>query len=184
MRPCKVYSSAPTYSSIPPRNNQNNPGVLVASMVSTWVPVEVATCNEVVCPGELPVGLSVLLSRGPRSLLAALAARCRASTYVHPSSPTQAPSNRSSVQWDRAALPVNSRGAQHAPVVRPPSTFSRNLPPGFGPPHVQLLGPKLLLYKMKGSAFQVSCACSARCRPPPRSSLRSPWHLTLRPRPT
>ncbi len=31
-----------------------------------------------------------------------------------------------------------------------------------------MLGPKLLLYKMKGLAFQVSCAYSACCRPAPR----------------
>jgi hypothetical protein len=31
----------------------------------TVVPVEVATCDEVVCPGELPMGLSLLLLCGP-----------------------------------------------------------------------------------------------------------------------
>jgi hypothetical protein len=45
--------------------------MLAALMASMWVPVEVAMCNEVVCPDELPMGLSKLQSRGPCSLLAA-----------------------------------------------------------------------------------------------------------------
>jgi hypothetical protein len=48
-----------------------------------------------------------------------------------PSTPTQAPSKGSSVQWRRSIIPVNRRGAQHAPVVRPPFTFGRILQPGF-----------------------------------------------------
>ncbi len=63
--PRKVFSLAPAYSSIPPRHNQYDHGVLAASMASTWVTVEVALGNEVVCPGELPVGLSTLLSVVP-----------------------------------------------------------------------------------------------------------------------
>jgi hypothetical protein len=66
VQPRKVYSSAPVCSSILPRHDH-----LVASMVSTWVTVEVATCNVVVCPSELPMGLSMLLLHGPCSLLVA-----------------------------------------------------------------------------------------------------------------
>ncbi len=40
-------------------------------MTSTWATVEVEKCDEVICPGELPVGLSTLLWHGPHSLLAA-----------------------------------------------------------------------------------------------------------------
>jgi hypothetical protein len=50
--------------------NQYGSGVLAASMASTWVTVEVATCDEVVYPGELPVGLSTLLIHGRHSLWA------------------------------------------------------------------------------------------------------------------
>jgi hypothetical protein len=35
------------------------------------------------------------------------------------------------MQWNRFAFPVNRLGAQHAPAVRPPFTFGRNLRPGF-----------------------------------------------------
>ncbi len=87
--------------------------------------VEVATCNEVVCPGELPVGLSTLLSRGPSSLSAD---HCWPSVepprMCSSSSPSWAPSKRS-------AISVNRCGAQHAPVVRPPFTFGHILRPGF-----------------------------------------------------
>jgi hypothetical protein len=49
-----------------------------------------------------------------------LAARCRASTYVLP---FQSPSQWSSVQWGKSAIPVNHRGALYAPIMRPPFTF-------------------------------------------------------------
>ncbi len=146
--------------------------------------VEVAMCNEVILSHWTVSGAQhAPVAWPPFTFDRPSAARCRVSTYVHPSSLTQAPRDRSSVQWGRAAIPVNCRGAQHAQVVRPPSTFGRNLRPSYEPPHAHVLGPKLLLSKMKGLAFQVSCACSTRCRPPPRSSPCSPWHLTLRPHP-
>jgi hypothetical protein len=40
-------------------------------MASTWALGWSSTCNEVIYPGELPVGLSTLLSRCPHSLSAA-----------------------------------------------------------------------------------------------------------------
>jgi hypothetical protein len=90
-------------------------------------------CNEDIYPGELPIGLSTLLSRGPRPLSAA---------YCWPgvepprtcslSSPAWAPSNMTDQRAvKRAAIPVNRLGAQHIPVVRPPFTFGRILWPGF-----------------------------------------------------
>jgi hypothetical protein len=71
MRSCKVYSSAPTCSSILPRSNQYTPGVLAASMVSAWSQLRKQRAMKSSCPGELPVGLSTHQSRGPRSLSAA-----------------------------------------------------------------------------------------------------------------
>jgi hypothetical protein len=48
-------------------------------------------CNEVIYPGELPMGLSTLLSRGPRSLLAAhWRPGVEPPRMYSPSSPTQA----------------------------------------------------------------------------------------------
>jgi hypothetical protein len=97
------------------------------------VAVEAATSNEDIYPSELPKGLSTLLSHGPCSLLAT---HCRPS--VEPphtcssSSPTWAPSNMTNQRAvKRAAIPVNCRGAQHVPVVRPPFTVGRILRPGF-----------------------------------------------------
>jgi hypothetical protein len=70
-----------------------------------------------------------------------------------PSSPTRAPSKRSSVQWARSAFPVNRRGAQHAPVVRPPFTFGHNLRPGFEfSPHARA-GPRAAALDNKGASL-------------------------------
>jgi hypothetical protein len=102
-------------------------------------PVGVATCYEVI----YPVGLSTLQFRGPCSLLAthwqpSVEPPC---TYS-PISPMRAPSKRSSVQWTRSDFPVSCRGAQHAPVMRPPFTFASNLWPGFEfSPHTRA-GPR------------------------------------------
>jgi hypothetical protein len=72
----------------------------ITSMVLAWVTVEEATFDEVVCPAELPVGLSTLLSRGPRSLSASHRQPGVEPPHTcSPSSPTRAPSRRSSVQW-------------------------------------------------------------------------------------
>jgi hypothetical protein len=61
-----------------------------------------------------------------------LPARCWASTYVLLFPTTWAPSNRTSQRAVKgAAIPVDCHGAQHVPVVRPPSTYSRILRPGF-----------------------------------------------------
>jgi hypothetical protein len=95
--------------------------------------VEAATGNEDIYPSELPMGLSTLLSRSPRSHLAA---HCRPGvepprTCSH-SSPTWAPSNMTDQRAvKRAAMPVNRRGAQQVSVVRPPFTFGHILRPGF-----------------------------------------------------
>ncbi len=95
-------------------------------------PVEVEACDEVIYPGELPVGFSTLQSRGPCSLSTA---HWRPSVEpprtCSPSSPMQAPNKRSSVQWMRFAFLVNCLGAQRSPVVRPPFTFGCNVRAGF-----------------------------------------------------
>jgi hypothetical protein len=140
-------------------------------------------CNEDIYPGELPMGLSTLLSRGPHSLLAA---HCWPGvepprTY-YSSSTTWAPSNRTNqLAVKRAAIPVDHCGAQHIPVVRPPSTFGRILRPCFE--FRARAGPEAAVVDdegvgLPGELFRPSC-----CRPPPRSSPRSPWSLFLRPRP-
>jgi hypothetical protein len=70
VRSRKVYSWAPAYSSIPPPQNQYDS----EGWRPWWRPhgltVEVATCDEIIPPGELPMGLSTLLSRVPRYLSA------------------------------------------------------------------------------------------------------------------
>ncbi len=70
----------------------------------------------------------------------------------------------------RTAIPVNHRGAQHAPVVRPLFTFGRILQPGFElSPHARA-GPRAAVRDYErvcvpGELFRPAC-----CRPPPRSS--------------
>jgi hypothetical protein len=147
--------------------------------------VEAATCNEDIYPGELPMGISTLLSRGPRSLSAA---HCRPS--VEPprtcssSSTTWAPSNRTNQHAvKRAAILVDHRGAQHVPVVRPPSTFGHILRPGFEFSPCARARPEAAVVDDKGvglpgELFRLSC-----CHPPPRSLLRGPWSLFLCPCP-
>ncbi len=109
--------------------------MILACWRPQWHPLALgwgSTCDEVVYPSELPMGLSTLLSRGPHSLSAA-----HWQPSVEPprtcssSSPTQAPSKGSSVQWSRSPVPVNRHGAQHTPVVRLPFTFGHILRPGF-----------------------------------------------------
>jgi hypothetical protein len=122
----KVYSWAPVYNSIPPRQNQYESGVLAARGLMA----EVATCDEVIYPGELPVGLSTLL-HSPHSLLAShwrpgVGPPCTCS----PSSPTWAPSKRSSVQWKRTAILVNwpwvsARSSREAPIHFWPQFMAR-----------------------------------------------------------
>jgi hypothetical protein len=53
----------------------------------------------------------------------------------------------------RAAIPVNRRGAQHVPVVRPPFTFGRILWPSFKfSPHARA-GPEAAVVDDEGSVF-------------------------------
>jgi hypothetical protein len=64
---------------------------------------------------------------------------------------TWAPSNRTNQRAvKRAAIPVNHRGAQHVPVVRPPSTIGHLLQPGFEfSPHARA-GPKAAVVDDEG----------------------------------
>ncbi len=120
-------------------------------MASTCVPVEVAMCDEVICPGELPVGLSTLLSHGPCSLSAAhWRPHVRPLCTCSPSSPTQAPSRRFSMQWGRVAIPVNWRGAQHTPVVGPPVDFRPQFTAWFWDSPCARAGPKAAAVKDEG----------------------------------
>ncbi len=150
-----------------------------------WRPVEVVIYNEVISPGELPVVFSTLLSHGPCSLLVAnWKPSVEPLCMCFPSSPTWDPSWRSRVQVERTFIPVHRRGAQNAPVMRPPFTFGHKLQPGF----------EILSMRMCRAQ---NCCCrwrrdrpswwdsqsSALCCPPPRSSPRGLWRPSLRPRP-
>jgi hypothetical protein len=79
--------------------------------------VEAATCNEDIYPGELPMGLSTLLSRGPRSL--SVARGCYFSAHVQINVPgpphvvmfrTQAVGMKSlqAAEWHPSALTADS----------------------------------------------------------------------------
>ncbi len=89
-----------------------------------------------------------------------------------PSSPRQAPSEGSSVQWSSSPILVNRRGAQHAPVVRPPFTFGCILWLGFEFSPRARAGPRAAAVGDEGFGLP---ACSARCHTPPRSSPHGPW---------
>ncbi len=80
-----------------------------------------------------------------------LPAWCWASMYMLPFHTTWAPSNRTNQRAvKRAAIPVNRRGVQHVPVVRPPSTFGRMLRPSFElSPHARA-GPKAAVVDDEG----------------------------------
>ncbi len=96
-------------------------------------------------------GSATLLSRGPRSLLAAhWRPGVEPPRMCFPSSPTQAPSEESSMQWSRSQIPVNRHGAQHAPVMRPPFTFGRILQPGFEFSPRARAGPKAAAVEGEG----------------------------------
>ncbi len=151
----------------------------VGGLDGIQVAVEAAMCNKDIYPGELPMGLSLLLSRGPRSLSAA---HCRPG--VEPpctcssSSPTWAPSNWTNQHAvKRAAIPVNRHGAQHIPVVRPPFTF------GFEFSLSARARPEAAVVDDEGVGFPGELFRPSCCRPAPRSSTRSPWSLFLSPRP-
>ncbi len=113
-----------------------------------------------------------------------LPAWCWAPTYVLLFQATWAPSNRTNQRAvKRAAIPVDRRGAQHVPGVRPPSTFSRILRPGFEFSPRARAGPEAAVVDdevvgLPGKLFRPS-----RCHPPPRSSSRGLWSLFLHPRP-
>ncbi len=145
----------------------------VSSLDGVQVAVEVATCNEDIYPGELPMGLSTLLSHFP-------AAHCRPG--VEPprtcssSSPTWAPSNMTDQRAvKRAAIPVNRHGAQHVPVVRPPFTFGRILRLGFEFSPRARARPEAAVVDDEGVGLPGELFRPTRCRPPPRSSPRDPW---------
>ncbi len=57
---------------------------------------------------------------------------------------------------------MDRRGAQHAPVVRPPSTYGR-------------AGPGAAVVEVEGFVLPGVLVCSARCHAPPRSLPRGPW---------
>jgi hypothetical protein len=80
--------------------------------------------NEVVYPGELPVGLNKLLSCGPRSLLVAHRRPGVESPHTcPPHRPTQAPSRGSSMQRGRGCPPDGPPWGSHAPVAWAPIHF-------------------------------------------------------------
>ncbi len=82
------------------------------------------TRNEVVYPGELPVGLYTLLSRGPRSLLVAhRRPGVESPRTCPPHWPTQAPSRGSSVQRGRGCPPGGTPWGSHATVAWAPIHF-------------------------------------------------------------
>jgi hypothetical protein len=70
-----------------------------------------------------------------------------------PSSPTRAPSRRSSGQWDRAAILENRHGAQHAPVRRPPIHFRPLFTAQFRASPCARAGPNATAVKDEGVSF-------------------------------
>ena len=123
------------------------------------------------------MGLSTLLSRGPRSLSAAHRPpgvepprTCHLSqSHVGPQRRVQHTSH------EVVLIPVDRRGAQHAPVVRPPSTYGRIVRPGFEFSPRALAGPGAAVVEVEGFVLPGVLVCSARCHAPPRSSPRGPW---------
>jgi hypothetical protein len=98
--------------------------------------------------------------------------------------PRGPPNNRTNQRAvKRAAIPVDRRGAQHVPVVRPPSTFGRILWPGFKFSPRARAGPEVAVVDDEGVGLPGELFRPSRCRPPPRSSPRGPWSLFLRPHP-
>jgi hypothetical protein len=97
-------------------------------MASMWALGWGSTCDEVVYPGERPWSSACSCRVAPIHFRPP---SVEPSRTCSPSSPMQAPSEGSSVQWSRSTIPVNRRGAQHAPVMRPTFTFSRILRPDF-----------------------------------------------------
>jgi hypothetical protein len=96
---------------------------------------------------------------------------------LHVRAPFQVPRGppaRGSVFREVSCHPVeppwgSARSSREAPIHLGPQFTAR-----FQAPHVHMLGPRLLLKKMKGSSFQVRKQGSARCHPPARSLPRSP----------
>jgi hypothetical protein len=157
----------------------------VSGLEGVHVAVEVATCNEDIYPGELPMGLSTLLLHGPRSLSAA---HCQPGVeptrMCSSSSPTWAHSNMTDQRAvKRAAILVNRRGAQYVPVVRPPFTFGRIFRPGFEFSPRARARPEAAVVDDEGVGLPGELFRPTRCRPPPRSSPRGPWLPFLCPRP-
>ncbi len=90
----------------------------VGGLDGVHIAIEVATCNIVVYPGELPWGSARTCRLAPLHVRAPLPAHVGTQQGV-----------QSAIK--RTAILVNRHGAQHAQVVRPPFTFGRILWPGF-----------------------------------------------------
>ena len=69
---------------------------------------------------------------------------------------------------------MDRRGAQHAPVVRPPSTYGRIVRPGFEFSPRARAGPGAAVVEAEGFVL-TGVQKSARRHAPPRSSPRGPW---------
>ncbi len=159
-----------------PRQNQCDSGVLVASMASTWSTVEVATCDELIYPGELPVGLSKLLSRGPPFTFSRpLAARCRASTYVPPFQVPRGPPAMSPVCSVMSCHPGEPPWGQHAQSWGPHSRSAATYSPVSSFPTCKCWAQSCCCRWRRGRPSRWASQSSACCRPPPRSSPHSLW---------
>ncbi len=121
--------------------------VLAASMASTWVLGWGSMCNEVIYPDELPVGLSTLLSRGPRSLSDAhWRPGVEPPRTCTPSSPTQVPSEGSSVlPWIVLLSRWTAVGLRTLQSWGPHSLSAVLHGPVLSSAHVHVLVPGLLL---------------------------------------
>jgi hypothetical protein len=146
-------------------------------MASTWR-VEAATCNEDIYPGELPVGLSRHLSRGPRSLSAA---HCRPG--VEP--PRTCSSSKSRGPPAIGPISVQSRELPSRWTAVGPTRPRREAPIHFRPhsaawfefsPRARA-GPEAAVVDDEGVSLPGELIRPSCCHPPPRSSPRCPWSL-------
>jgi hypothetical protein len=130
--------------------------VLAALMASTWAHGWSSTCHEVIYLGELPVGLSTLLSRGLRSPSAAHRPpgvepprTCHLSqSHVGPQRRVQRASSEVVLlsRWTAVGLSTLQSWGPHSLSAVLYGPVSSSL-------HVHVLGPGLLLLKLKGSSF-------------------------------
>jgi hypothetical protein len=165
---------------MPPRQNQCDSSVLASSMTSTWSTVKAATCDEVVYHSELPVGLSTLQSRGPRSLSA-----IHWRPGIKP--PRICSLNRSHAgpqQWVQcavwwAAIPLNHRGASTLQPWSPHPLSATTYGPVLSSPSCTCWAQSCCCRWQRGRPSWWANQSSARCRPPHRSSPRSPVENSL-----